>query len=102
MSCVRVLRRLLCFSSVELVCFGLVVLVRLSLSYGVRHMHSIVPYYLIELMLYRAIHVMLIFTILFSASLIFARYALSLKYRGSGDPSIRAVQSKAPYSLARI
>ena len=51
-------------SLVELICFGLVVLVRLSLSYGVRHMHSIVPYYLTELMLYRAIHVMLIFTIL--------------------------------------
>ena len=85
------LRRLLCFPSVELVCFGLVVLVRLSLSYGVIHMHSIIPYYLTELMLYRAIHVMLIFTILFSVSLIFARYALSLKYTGSGDPSIRAV-----------
>ena len=72
------------------------------LTYGVRHMHSIVPYYLIELMLYRAIYVMLIFTILFSVSLIIARYALSLKYRGSGDPSFRAVQSKALYSLARI
>ena len=93
---------LLCFPSIELVCFGLVVLVRLSLSYGVRHMHSIVPYYLIELMLYRDIYVLLIFTILFSVSLIFARYALYLKYRGSGDPSIRAVQSKALYSLARI
>ena len=71
-------------------------------SYGVRHMHSIVPYYLIEIMLYCAIYVMLIFTILFSVSLIFARYALSLKYRGSGDPSIRAVQSKAPILLAHI
>ena len=82
--------------------FALVVLVRLSLSYGVRHMHSIVPYYLIELMIYRAIYVLLIFTILFSVSLTIARYALFLKYRGSGDPSIRAVQSKALYSLARI
>ena len=89
-------------SVVELACFDLVVLVRLSLSYGVRHMHSIVPYYLIELMLYHAIHVMLISTILFSVSLTIARYALFLKYRGSGDPSIRAVQSKALYSLARI
>ena len=98
----RVFRRSLCFPFIELVCFGLVVLVRLSLSYGVKHMHSIIPYYLTELMLYRAIHVMLIFTILFSVSLIIARYALSLKYRGSGDPSIRAMQSKALYSLARI
>ena len=99
MSCVSSFALL---SVVELACFGLVVLVRLSLSYGVRHMHSIIPYYLIERMLYRAIYVMLIFTILFSVSLIIARYALSLKYRGSGDPSIRAMQSKALYSLARI
>ena len=91
----RVFRHLLCFLSIELVCFGLVVLVRLSLSYGVRHMHSIVPYYLIELMLYRAIYVMLIFTILFSVSPIVARYALSIKYRGSVDPSMCAMQSKA-------
>ena len=41
-------------SVVELVCFGLVVLVRLSLSYGVRQMHSIIPYYLIEIILYHA------------------------------------------------
>ena len=99
MSCVSSFALL---SLVELVCFGLVVVVRLSLSYGVRHMHSIVPYYLIELMLYRAIYVMLIFTILFSVCLTIARYASFLKYRGSGDPSIRAVQSKALYSLARI
>ena len=57
-------------------------------------MHSIVPYYHIELMLYRAIYVVLISTILFSISLTIARYALFLKYRGSGDPSIRSVQSK--------
>ena len=69
-------------------------LVRLGISYGVRPMHSIVPYYLIELMLYHAIHVMLICTILFSVSLTIATYALFLKYRGSGDPSIRAMQSK--------
>ena len=99
MSCVSSFALL---SVVELVCFGLVVLVRLSLSYGVRHMHSIVPYYLIELMIFRAIYVVLIPTILFSVSLTIARYALFLKYRGSGDPSIRVVQSKAPYSLSRI
>ena len=46
-------------------------------------------------MIYCAIYVMLIFTILFSVSLIVARYALSIKYRGSVDPSIRVVQSKA-------
>ena len=89
-------------SVVELACFDLVVLVRLCLSYGVRHMHSIVPYHLIELVLYHAIHVMLISSILLSVSLTFARYALFLKYRGSGDPSIHAVQSKAIYSLAQI
>ena len=99
MSCVSSFALL---SVVELVCFGLVVLVRLSLSYGVRHMHSIVPYYLIELVLYHAIHAMLISTIFFSVSITIARYALFLKYRGSGDPSIRVVQSKALYSLARI
>ena len=103
MSCV--LCRLLCFPFVELVCFGLVVLVRLSLSYGVRHMHSIVPivpYYLIELMLYHAIYVMLIFTILFSVSLILARYALSIKYSGCVDPSMCAMQSKALLLIAHI
>ena len=96
-------------------------LVSLGLSYGVRHMHSIVPYYLIEPMLFRATYVllillsclvlaqllqdvrcMLVVTILFSVSPSIARYALSLKYRGSGDPNIHAVQSKALYSLARI
>ena len=56
----------------------------------------------IELVLYHAIHVMLISTILLSVNLSIARYALFLKYRGIGDPSIRAVQSKAPYSLSRI
>ena len=45
-------------------------------------------------MIYCAIYVMLMFTILLSVSLIVARYALSIKYRGSVDPSIRAVQSK--------
>ena len=99
MSCVSSFALL---SVIELICFGLVVLMRLSLSYGVRHMPSIVPHYLIELMLYHAIYVVLISTILFSVSLTFARYALFLKYRGSGDPSIRAMQSKALYSLARI
>ena len=99
MSCVSSFALL---SVVELACFDLVVLVRLCLSYGVRHMHSIVPYHLIELVFYHAIHVMLISTILLSVSLSIARYALFLKYRGSGDPSIRAVQSKAPYSLSRI
>ena len=101
-ACVSCVSSFALLSVVELVCFGLVVLVRLSLSYGVRHMHSIVPYYLIELMLSPATYVLLILTILFSVSLIIARYALSLKYRGTGDPSIRAVQSKALYSLARI
>ena len=89
-----------CFIEPCLLWFSL--LVRHGLSYGVRHMHSIVPYYLIELMLYCAIYAMLIFTILFSVSLIVARYALSIKYRGSADPSIRDVESKALYSLARI
>ena len=89
-------------SVVELICFGLVVLVRLSLSYGVIHMLSIVPYHLIELVFYHAIHVMLISSILLSVSLTIARYALFLKYRGSGDPSIRAMQSKELYSLSRI
>ena len=93
---------LLVFVPLNLALLWFSLLVSLGLSYGVRHMHSIVPYYHIELMLYRAIYVMLIFTILFSVSLIFARYALSLKYRGSGDPSIRVVQSKALYSLAQI
>ena len=91
MSCV-------CFArvcSVEPCLLWFSLLIRLGLSYGVRHMHSIVPYYLIELMLYHAIHVILISTILFSVSLIVARYASSLKYRGSVDPSIRVVQSKA-------
>ena len=99
MSCVSSFALL---SVVDLACFDLVVLVRLSLSYGVRHMHSIVPYRLIELVLYHAIHVMLISTILLSVSLTIARYALFLKYRGSGDPSIHAVQSKELYPLARI
>ena len=99
MSCVSSFALL---SVVELACFELVVLVRLCLSYGVRHMHSIVPYHLIELVIYHAIHVMLNSTILLSVSLSIARYALFLKYRGSGDPSIRVVQSKAPYSLSRI
>ena len=92
--------RVLCVSSfallsvVELACFGLVVLVRQSLSYGVRHMHSIVPYYLIELMLSYAIYIMLICTILLSVSLFVARYALSIKYRRSVDPSMCVVQFK--------
>ena len=42
-----------------------------------------------------AIYVMLIFTILLGVSLIVARYALSIKYRGSVDPSMWAMQSKA-------
>ena len=91
-------RACVCFArvcSVEPCLLWFSLLVRLGLSYGVRHMHSIVPYYLIELMLYCAIYVMLIFTILFSVSLIVARYALSIKYRGSVDPSMCVVQSKA-------
>ena len=51
--------------------------------------------YLIELMISCAIYIMLMFTILLSVSLIVARYALSIKYRGSVDPSMCAVQSKA-------
>ena len=39
---------------------------------------------------------MLVFAILLNVSLTIARYALSLKYRGSFDPSMCAVQSKAP------
>ena len=99
MSCVSSFALL---SVIDLVCLGLVVLVRLSLSYGIRHMHSIVPYHLIELVFYHAIHVMLISTILLSVSLFpLQDMPWFLKYRGSAAPSIRAVHSKALYPLER-
>ena len=41
------------------------------------------------------LYFMLLVIILLSVSLIVARYALSIKYRGSVDPSMCAVQSKA-------
>ena len=85
-------------SVVEPVCFGLVVLVRLSLSYGVRHMHSLVISFLSLCLSCYSRYALIIY----SVSLTIARYALFLKYRGSGTPSIRVVQSKALYSLARI
>ena len=71
----------------------------ISLSYGVRHMHSSISYclsYLVarELMIYRAIYVMLFLLSCLVLAFV-ARYALSIKYRGSVDPSMCAVQSKA-------
>ena len=45
---------------------------------------------------------MLLFAILLSVSLIIARYALSIKYRGSVDPSMCVVQSKALILMAHI
>ena len=44
-----------------------------------------------------AIYIMLIVTILLSVSLIVARYALSIKYRGSVDPNMCVVHSNSIY-----
>ena len=46
-------------------------------------------------MLSCALYFMLLVIILLSVSFIVARYALSIKYRGSIDPSMGVVQSKA-------
>ena len=45
---------------------------------------------------------MLLFTIMLSVSIIIARYAMSIKYRGSVDPSMCAVQSKTLIEIAHI
>ena len=68
-ACVSCVSSFALLSVVELACFGLVVLVRLSLSYGVRHMHSSVFYCLsclvaLEPMLSCALYFMLIIIIL--------------------------------------
>ena len=49
-----------------------------------------------------ALYSMLIVIILLSVSFIVARYALSIKYRGSVDPSMCAMQSKALIEIAHI